>query len=63
MISFQEYLQKIKEGSFSASYEPHRIINDCIAVLSNMEPKEIEDFKSLLLELQKTLNMVLSGQE
>lgn len=63
MISFQDYMKKIEEDRFDVKYDPRTKIEDTIAILSHMEPKDIEDCKDLLLELQKMLEVILSGGE
>lgn len=59
--TYKEYLKKVKEELFSPKTDPHKDLQDIIAIISNLEPKEVADCKDLLLELQKLLERVLSG--
>lgn len=61
LISYQDWLKQQTEERFEAQRDPRIYLEDAIAIISNMEPKEISDSKDLLLELQRILERVLTG--
>ena len=62
MISFQDYRKKVEEETFEPQFDVRSRLEDVIALISNMEPKDIADNKELLIELQSMLEGILTGQ-
>ena len=60
MLTFKDYI-KTHEGTFEPTDQTRQRLEDMIAILSNLEPDEIEDMKDVLLELQKSLAVMLTG--
>jgi hypothetical protein len=59
MKSFQDYLKE--QDVVRTPRNPREMIDDTIALISNLTPAELEDSKDKLLELQQMLEERLTG--
>ena len=63
MLSFHDYRNKIEEELYETIPKTRERLEDIIAILSNMENKDVEDMKDRLLELKQMLDKILAGGE
>lgn len=64
MKSFKDWRKEnnLPESSvFDPMRDPRGQLEDIMAIISNFEPKEVEDCKDVLLQLQDMVEKVLTG--